>query len=98
MPTIHKLSCVRQPANCVCAAGQTWEDTQPPPAKPEEWQPPKADTCLELYRKAYCKHADGFFVPGLMALLAALCCAQVQTCLALSFSIASSTLITSHDS
>lgn len=43
------------------------------PVEPSDWQPPRPDTCLELYRKAYCSQADVAFPLLFWASLVGLC-------------------------
>ena len=46
------------------------------PVQPSDWKPPKADTCIELYRRAYCGIADVVFPLLWLGILAVLCWGQ----------------------
>ena len=45
---------------------------------PSSWEPPQQDTCLELYRKAYCGRADVAFPILWLAGLTLLCWSQTM--------------------
>ena len=78
--TLHLWSLSSWSANVrlhVLLAGRpdpAWYYEQVPPS---EWQPPAPDTCMELYRRAYCSEADVAFPVLWFISLVGLCWAEV---------------------
>lgn len=43
------------------------------PVEPSEWKPPEGDTCLELYKRAYCGTGDLLMPPIYFSVLGIVC-------------------------
>ncbi|KAK9808205.1 hypothetical protein WJX73_008423 [Symbiochloris irregularis] len=71
-PARFDYSELRPVGGCAHGSGRpdpSWYYEQ---VEPSDWKPPAPDTCVELYRKAYCSEADAAFPILWMASLAAL--------------------------